>query len=49
MNRTSQRRKFYDRGLTFYKNMYEALIKDNMISLVFAELDINLARENLKK
>ena len=48
MNQTSQRRKFNDRGLTFYKNMYEALIKDNMISLVFAELDINLARENLK-
>lgn len=48
MNQTSQRRKFNDRGLAFYKNMYDALIKDNMISLVFAELDINLARENLK-
>lgn len=48
MNQTSQRRNFNDRGLTFYKNMYDSLIKDNMISLVFAELDVSLARKNLK-
>ena len=47
MNKTSQRRNFNDRGLEFYQNMYNELIKDNMIELVFAELDIQLARKNL--
>lgn len=49
MNHTSERRQFNDRGEKFYHDMYECLDKDNMISLVFAELDINVAKENIKK
>lgn len=49
MDKTSKRRNFNDRGFEFYKNMYECLKKDNMISLVFAELDTKLALNNLEK
>ena len=49
MNHTSERRQFNDRGEKFYHDMYECLSKDNMISLVFAELDINVAKENIEK
>lgn len=48
MHQTSERRKFNDRGLTFYKDMYEYLKKDDMISLVFAELDTSLAKKNIE-
>jgi len=49
MNHTSERRHFNDRGEKFYQDMYECLDKDNMISLVFAELDINIAKDNINK
>lgn len=49
MNSTSERRNFKDRGEKFYKDMYESLINDKMISLVFAELDIEKARKNIEK
>ena len=48
MKHTSERRHFIDRGLQFYQDMYECLSKDNMISFVFAELDINLALNNIE-
>lgn len=47
MEHTSERRHFINRGFNFYNNMYECLSKDNMISFVFAELDINLALKNI--
>jgi len=49
MNHTSERRHFNDRGEKFYQDMYECLDKDNMISLVFAELDINIVKNNINK
>ena len=49
MEKTGERRGFVDRGEKFYTDMYECFEKDNMISLVFAELDIDLARENMNK
>lgn len=48
MKHTSERRHFIDRGLNFYRDMYDCLSKDNMISFVFAELDINLALKNIE-
>ncbi len=49
MEKTGERRGFVERGEKFYTDMYECFEKDKMISLVFAELDIDLARENLQK
>lgn len=49
MEHTSERRHFLNRGENFYKNMYECYEKDNMISLVFAELDISLAKQNIER
>ena len=49
MNHTSERRQFNDRGEKFYRDMYECLDKDNMISLIFAELDINITKDNIEK
>lgn len=48
MEHTSERRNFSNRGQNFYQNMYECLQDDKMISLVFAELDIDLARKNIE-
>ena len=49
MKNTGERRGFVDRGEKFYSDMYECLDKDNMISLVFAELDTDLAKEYISK
>lgn len=49
MEHTSERRSFDNRGEAFYQNMYDALSKENMISFVFAELDIDLALSNIQK
>lgn len=49
MNKTGERRHFNDRGLEFYQNMYKALSPKNMIEIVFAEIDILEALENLDK
>lgn len=49
MNHTSERRHFNDRGKKFYHDMYECLSKENMISLMFAELDIDIAKQNIEK
>ena len=47
MNNTAERRGFVDRGEQFYIDMYETFDKD-MVSLVFAELNIDLAYQNLE-
>lgn len=47
MEHTSERRNFSNRGEKFYHNMYECLQDKDMISLVFAELDIDLAKKNI--
>ena len=49
MEKTGERRGFVDRGEKFYTDMYECFEKDGMISLVFAELDIDIAKENISK
>ncbi len=49
MEKTSKRRNFENRGNLFYKNLYEALEKENRISLVFAELDTSIALLNIEK
>ena len=48
MEHTSERRHFLNRGEEFYKNMFDCYEKDNMISLLFAELDISLAKQNIE-
>ena len=48
MKHTSERRHFIDRGLNFYRDMYDCLSKDNMISFIFAQLDTNLALKNIE-
>ena len=49
MKNTGERRGFIDRGEKFYTDMYECFEKDNMISLVFAELNIDIARDYISK
>ncbi len=46
MAKTGERRQFDDRGVSFYRDLYQALDRDQMVRLIFAELDI---KEALKK
>lgn len=47
MAKTGERRQFDDRGVSFYRDLYQALEPDQMVQLVFAELDINEALEKI--
>lgn len=46
MKHTSERRNFIDRPLSYYKNMYDELNKDNMVKYVVSELHAKEARDN---
>lgn len=49
MNKTSSRRGFVDRSLSYYKQMYDALNPDNILRYMVAEIDTEKCRENINK
>ncbi|MBR3227835.1 MAG: peptidoglycan bridge formation glycyltransferase FemA/FemB family protein [Erysipelotrichaceae bacterium] len=49
MGRTSKRKGFIDRPLTYYRQMYEALHPAGILRYMTAEIDIDRCRENINK
>lgn len=50
MEHTANRRNFIDRPLSYYKNLYNTLIKDNLIKVLLVEINFeNLKNEHEKR
>lgn len=49
MNKTSIRKGFIDRPLSYYRQMYEALNSDHILRYMVAEIDVDKCRENVNK
>lgn len=47
MDKTSKRKGFIDRPLSYYKQMYDCLHEDGILKYMVAEIDINICRNNL--
>lgn len=49
MDKTSKRKGFIDRPLSYYKQMYDSLHEDGILRYMVAEIDINTCRKNLNE
>lgn len=49
MKHTSNRRDFIDRPLSYYKNMWKYLHKDNILKIMIAEINFDIYKNNTNK